>query len=136
MNASNTSLSLSLVVVHLTDSIHHILPFRSQQTTEFIIVTIPTIMAAAESCRLASTLREEGVPLKTIVINQVLQQSSTDKFLAAKRADQQRAIKHLDEDKGLKELQHVIGPLFDLEVRGVPALQYFGSVVWKASKSD
>ena len=28
-------------------------------------------------------------------------------------------------------LQLIEGPLFDLEVRGVPALTYFGSVVWK-----
>ena len=28
-------------------------------------------MAVAESCRLAGALREEGVPLHTIVINQV-----------------------------------------------------------------
>ncbi len=25
--------------------------FRNQQTTEFVIVTIPTVMATAESCR-------------------------------------------------------------------------------------
>lgn len=45
--------------------------FRNQQTTEFVIVTIPTIMAAAESCRLAKALKTEHIPLHTIVINQV-----------------------------------------------------------------
>jgi arsenite/tail-anchored protein-transporting ATPase len=45
--------------------------FRNADTTEFIIVTIPTAMAAAESCRLASALRKESIPLNTIVINQV-----------------------------------------------------------------
>jgi arsenite-transporting ATPase len=34
-------------------------------------------------------------------------------------------------DPGLGKLQLIEGPLFDLEVRGVPALQYFGSKVWK-----
>ena len=29
-----------------------------------------------------------------------------------------------------RELDIVEAPLFDLEVRGVPALQYFGSRVW------
>lgn len=46
--------------------------FRDQKRTEFVIVTIPTIMAVSESIRLASALRHEGVPLHTIVINQVI----------------------------------------------------------------
>jgi hypothetical protein len=45
--------------------------FRNEKSTEFVIVTIPTIMAASESCRLAVALRKESVPVKTIVINQV-----------------------------------------------------------------
>ncbi len=45
--------------------------FRNKDTTEFVIVTIPTVMAAAESGRLAVALRTEGVPVNTIVINQV-----------------------------------------------------------------
>lgn len=105
--------------------------FRNQQTTEFVIVTIPTIMAASESCRLAAALRKEEVPVKTIVVNQVVQESATEKYLSSRRADQQRALEHLKEDPGLRELELIEGPLFDLEVRGVPALQYFASVVWK-----
>ncbi len=45
--------------------------FHNQDTTEFVIVTIPTVMAAAESCRLAGALHKEGIPIKTIVVNQV-----------------------------------------------------------------
>lgn len=108
--------------------------FRNQQTTEFVIVTIPTVMATAESCRLAGALQHEGIPLKTIIVNQVVQANATDKFLTARRADQARALQHLREDAGpdgLASLQLITGPLCDLEVRGVPALQYFGNVVWK-----
>ncbi len=45
--------------------------FRNPDTTEFVIVTIPTVMAAAESARLAKALRTEKVPVKSILINQV-----------------------------------------------------------------
>ncbi len=45
--------------------------FRNEKTTEFLIVTIPTVMAAAESSRLAKALRAESVPVHDIVINQV-----------------------------------------------------------------
>ncbi len=46
--------------------------FRNPETTEFVIVTIPTVMAVAESGRLAKALRSESVPVKSILINQVL----------------------------------------------------------------
>ncbi len=51
--------------------------FRNAETTQFIIVTIPTVMAAAESARLADALRKEGVPVQLMVINQVRQTSSS-----------------------------------------------------------
>lgn len=45
--------------------------FRNEKTTEFVIVTIPTVMAVSESGRLAKALVKEGVPLHTLAINQV-----------------------------------------------------------------
>ncbi len=50
---------------------------------------------------------------------QVLSDSASEKFLAARRADQQRALQHLKEDPGLAGLELIQGPLFDLEVREV-----------------
>ena len=35
-----------------------------------------------------------------------------------------------------RELDIVEAPLFDLEVRGVPALQYFGSRVWNTAPQE
>jgi anion-transporting ArsA/GET3 family ATPase len=46
--------------------------FRDTETTEFIIVTIPTVMAMAESDRLAASLFKEGVPVRRIVVNQMV----------------------------------------------------------------
>jgi anion-transporting ArsA/GET3 family ATPase len=238
--------------------------FRNPDTTEFVIVTIPTIMAVSESGRLAQSLREEGVPLHTLVVNQVrlagrglpaascqlgwqgcrgaagqgrlarcgpcgtvmvrhapsaaaarlaagapvgswegasrergwlpgwdgrpgrdppmrwsllaallagarcwlpstpgwllrsrgtaaasrlprasqplpahrpraqvVAEGATQQLLKMRRQDQQRAMQLLRDDPGLAGLQLVEGPLLDLEVRGLPALQYFGGVVWK-----
>lgn len=105
--------------------------FHNQRTTQFVIVTIPTVMAAAESARLAKALKKEGVPLKSIIINMVLQANATDKFMAARRADQQRSLDRVKTQAPLSELELIEGPLSDLEVRGVPALTYFGNQVWK-----
>ncbi|KAK9815912.1 hypothetical protein WJX72_011818 [[Myrmecia] bisecta] len=105
--------------------------FRNPATTEFIVVTIPTVMAAAESARLAAALRAESVPVRRLMINQVVQPEASQQFLDMRRGDQQRALQRLREDPGLRELQVIEAPLVDLEVRGLPALTYFGSQVWK-----
>lgn len=46
--------------------------FRDKERTEFVIVTIPTVMAVAESERLATSLESEEVPVKRILINQLV----------------------------------------------------------------
>lgn len=104
--------------------------FRDEEATQFVIVTIPTLMAASESIRLAKALKAEHVPVKTMIINQVIKDDTTAVFLNTRRKDQQRAMERLKEDPELGKLQLIEAPLFDLEVRGVPALQYFGQKVW------
>lgn len=106
--------------------------FRNKETTEFVIVTIPTVMAISESSRLKSSLEKEGVPVKRLIVNQVLPPSNVDcKFCAVKRKDQKRAIDLLADDVNLKNLEIVQAPLFDLEIRGVPALKFMGDIVWR-----
>ena len=46
--------------------------FRDKERTEFVIVTIPTVMAVVESERLATSLEAEQVPVKRILINQLV----------------------------------------------------------------
>jgi len=45
--------------------------FHDPTCMRFAVVTIPTVMAAAESARLAGSLRAEGIPINTMVVNQV-----------------------------------------------------------------
>ncbi|CAI5958253.1 unnamed protein product [Closterium sp. NIES-64] len=106
--------------------------FRDQKATEFIIVTIPTIMAINESARLLKSLEVEGVPVKRLIVNQILPKSNTDcKFCNIKRKDQQRALDIVEADKELSHLRVIQSPLFDLEIRGVPALKFMGDLVWR-----
>ncbi|KAI8008732.1 ATPase ARSA1 [Camellia lanceoleosa] len=84
--------------------------FHDKDSTEFVIVTIPTVMAISESSRLCASLKKENVPVKRLIVNQVLPPSASDcKFCAMKRK----------------------APLVDVEIRGVPALQFLGDIVWK-----
>lgn len=106
--------------------------FRDTDSTEFIIVTIPTVMAVSESSRLRASLKKEKVPVKRLVVNQVLPPSASDcKFCAMKRKDQTRALDTIRSDPELSGLTMIQAPLVDVEIRGVPALQFLGDIVWK-----
>ncbi|KAJ6820513.1 ATPase GET3-like isoform X1 [Iris pallida] len=106
--------------------------FRDTESTEFIIVTIPTLMAVSESSRLCASLKKENVPVRRLIVNQVLPPSASDcKFCAMKRKDQTRALDTIYSDPELMALKLVQAPLFDLEIRGVPALRFMGEMVWK-----
>lgn len=150
--------------------------FRNKQTTEFIIVTIPTVLGVSESGRLLASLREEDVPCSRLVVNQLLKVNVDDfkaaaaeardaqdaitvamasspnaeqfqtyaaanaralkaaqaavNFCSIKEKDQARALEMCDADAGLNSLDRIEAPLFDMEIRGVPALKFFGDQVW------
>lgn len=106
--------------------------FRDTSATEFVIVTIPTVMAISESSRLSASLKKEDVPVKRLIVNQVLPPSTTGcKFCEIKRKDQMRALDMIQSDPELRSLSLIQAPLVDVEIRGVPALQFLGDIVWK-----
>lgn len=106
--------------------------FHDKESTEFVIVTIPTVMAVSESSRLRASLKKENVPVKRLIVNQVLPPSTSDcRFCAMKRKDQMRALNMIEGDPELSTLTLVKAPLVDVEIRGVPALQFLGDIVWK-----
>uniref|UniRef100_A0A7N0REL7 ArsA/GET3 Anion-transporting ATPase-like domain-containing protein n=1 Tax=Kalanchoe fedtschenkoi TaxID=63787 RepID=A0A7N0REL7_KALFE len=106
--------------------------FRDTESTEFVIVTIPTVMAVSESSRLHSSLRKENVPVKRLVVNQILPASGSDcKFCAMRRKDQMRALDMIKSDPEISNLKLIQAPLVDMEIRGVPALRFLGDIVWR-----
>ncbi|XP_062092992.1 ATPase GET3B-like [Humulus lupulus] len=106
--------------------------FRDTDSTEFVIVTIPTVMAVNESSRLHASLMKEDVPVKRLIVNQILPPSASDcKFCAIKRKDQMRALDMIRSDPELSNLTLIQAPLVDVEIRGVPALRFLGDIVWK-----
>ncbi|KAH9609423.1 hypothetical protein KSS87_013320 [Heliosperma pusillum] len=106
--------------------------FRDTEATEFVIVTIPTVMAINESSRLCASLKKENVPVRRLIVNQLLPPSASDcKFCAMKRKDQSRALEIIQSDPELAPLTLIQAPLVDVEIRGVPALRFMGDIVWK-----
>jgi anion-transporting ArsA/GET3 family ATPase len=43
--------------------------FRDEERSEFVVVTIPTVLAVAESERLVTELRKQEVPVKHMVVS-------------------------------------------------------------------
>jgi anion-transporting ArsA/GET3 family ATPase len=106
--------------------------FRDVDTTEFVIVTIPTVMAINESSRLHASLRKENVPVHRLIVNQLLPQSESDcKFCSIRRKEQTRVLGLIQNDTELSGLKLIQSPLLDAEIRGVPALKFMGDLIWK-----
>ncbi|XVE59069.1 hypothetical protein DITRI_Ditri05aG0015200 [Diplodiscus trichospermus] len=105
--------------------------FRDSDTTEFVIVTIPSVMAINESSRLHASLRKECVPVQRLIVNQILPVSASEcKFCMTRRKDQMRALDMIKNDPELSNLRIIQSPLVDMEIRGLPALKFMGNMVW------
>lgn len=89
------------------------------------------MLALSESARLVKKLREEEVPVKTMVVNQIVGESMSSKYLSMKLKEQQSALQMVENSPHLTNLDVVRGKMLDLEVRGLPALQYVSSSVWR-----
>lgn len=62
---------------------------------------------------------------------QVIGPGQGDAYLKMKLKDQNKAMQILQESPSLQGLTQIQAPYVDLEVRGLPALQYFGNLVWQ-----
>ena len=97
---------------------------------EFVIATIPTVLGVNESSRLLHALQEEQIPTKTIVVNQIIGDHMGATYTGMKVKEQNAALQMIADSESLKDLAVLKAKTLDLEVRGIPALQYFGSLLW------
>lgn len=104
---------------------------RDPDTTEFLLVTVPTIMAVSETERMAANLMASNISCRSLVLNQVMDPwEATPEGRAARRAEQQATLQALQGDPLLAGLELILAPHVNLEVRGPYALEYFGNQVW------
>ena len=102
--------------------------FKDPISTEFMIVTIPTIMAANESSRLAEQLKVEGINVNEVIINQIMPDNIECKYChvrAKNQNDNLKFMKILFDKYNITEI-----PFFDKEVRGVDALTSMGKTIF------
>jgi arsenite-transporting ATPase len=98
------------------------------EETEFIAITIPTIMAIWETERLIRALYEVAFPIKQIYINQIQPQNPDCSFCRNRFIDHQKTvekIRDLYDDFKLLEI-----PIFEYEIRGVARLRELGKILY------
>ncbi len=120
---------------------------RDQSRTNFLVVTIPTKLAVAESKRLVSDLTSQGIAVHDIVVNQCVtavgdgnQNDGLVRYYERRRENQSQWVDKLKsaasdvsstqeyQSNGSPSLICVSEfPFFDVELVGVPALGYIGS---------
>jgi arsenite/tail-anchored protein-transporting ATPase len=113
--------------------------FRDEVQTEFIVATIPNMMAISESSRLVDELRKEDIPVRHVFVNQVQPQNDDCAFCSARHKEQEANLRYIQEQ--FKGLRISTVQSFDREIKGGPALramgaQLFPSASLEASTSD
>lgn len=98
-----------------------------KEKTEFIIVTIPDLMAIEETKRLVISLYSAGVKVNNMVINNI--QTNLDcEFCRARRNHQNRYINMVD--SMYPEINKIYMPLFSTDINGMAQLRSFQNILF------
>ncbi len=98
---------------------------RDPEYTEFRVVSIPERMAILETQRLIERLSRVEVPVRTVVINQVMEDVNEDcEFCCARWETQQENLEEAEDM--FKDLEIVRLPMQRGEVRGIETLERVG----------
>jgi arsenite-transporting ATPase len=97
--------------------------------TSFIIVTISEAMAVSESERALLALEEYGIPIKYIIVNQMIPPEVNCPRCSFRREMQQQHLREIHEI--FKEMKVIILPQFENEIRGLEGLEKVSSYLFK-----
>ncbi len=81
-----------------------------------------------QTCLISLGLSANVTP--TLLCFQVIGERQGATYLSMKLKDQARSLDILRNDPALSGLERLEAPYLDLEVRGLPALTYFGQQLW------
>ncbi|KAJ8906774.1 hypothetical protein NDN08_003260 [Rhodosorus marinus] len=112
----------------LSDIIHD--PSR----TEFIVVAIPTRLSVEETKRLVSSLFEEGIWVRNMVINQLITESVSETYMEHIVQGQTESLHHIE--RSFPDLFVTKVSRFDMEVRGIYGLRSFAKAACPDSEKD
>ncbi len=98
------------------------------EKTHFNLVLIPEAMSIYESERSLSILKEYGIPVDTIVVNQLIPENKGCPFCTEKRKNQMERLREIREKfRGYKIMEV---PLYKEEVKGFEMLEKLGKELY------
>jgi arsenite-transporting ATPase len=101
---------------------------KNADQTQFVVVTIPTVLAVEESKRLVTSLQDEDINVAAIVCNQVVAEDAGLNYLQTRRRGQQSCLAELQSLAKANKIELTEVPYFDTEVTGIYGLRFFASV--------
>jgi arsenite-transporting ATPase len=102
---------------------------HDKEQTRFALVTIPEAMSVRETERYLELLREQGVPVRDLIINRVEQEHDGCEYCLARVKSQRPWIKQLT--NSFRDLRFHYVPLMAKEVRGFADLKEIGKLIWE-----
>ncbi len=102
---------------------------HDNEQTSFTLVTIPEAMSVLETERYLELLREQGVPVRDLIVNRVEQEHEDCKYCRARVRTQRPWLKQIATLFGELRLHYV--PLHPKEVRGIDDLKKLGKLIWE-----
>jgi len=103
--------------------------FRDSKRCEFIVVTIPEDMAISETEKFVNNLKEYGIKVKQIVMNNVVPLNENCEFCREKRKGQEGYINYIKEK--MSNVHMTVTPLQPREVKGLKALEDFKELLFR-----
>ncbi|OEU22599.1 anion-transporting ATPase, partial [Fragilariopsis cylindrus CCMP1102] len=103
---------------------------RDESRTDFVVVTIPTKLAVAESKRLVSELTTQGISVSNVVVNQCVTSIDGQNQWIEKLKEAATDVSSSEEYKTNGSPSPITVtelPFFDVELVGIPALGYVGN---------
>ena len=101
------------------------------EQTSFSLVTIPESMSVRETERYLALLKEQGVPVRDLIVNRVEQEHDDCKYCHARVLSQKKWLKEIARAFRGLELHRV--PLMAQEVRGIEKLKEVGNLIWQTN---
>jgi len=123
-------------LAELQDSMNRVTNLLKDPTqSQFCIVTIPTVLAVAESERLVHALEQEKIRVSHVIANQVIASEddvSDRAYLNRIGFEQEMMTQRVNKLAKSEQLNVVKVPYFDAEVRGLDGLRILGNKLFKA----
>ncbi|MBD3190915.1 MAG: AAA family ATPase [Candidatus Heimdallarchaeota archaeon] len=102
--------------------------------TEFIPVMIPTMMALYETERLLNTLRDYGIPVEHLIINQLIPENIDCPFCSKRYKIQEKTMLTIKQYFNQYDLVKV--PMLPQEIRGIDQLKMLAEILFKEENEE